>query len=362
VSALAIVPRARAAPYGSRTDVPFGCGNVCAQAIFAGIDGYTGLPSYAVRIANNTQHSIRAHVRAAGSSRAASELEVAPFSILDTLVAGARCANDDRAIVEVRANGLRFTLDAHAALPPRSTRARAGARVAVLALAIAVGAAGWFAAVSAKPRAVAAAARRIVTRTHVVVRRIVEKTLLDELDVSPSAIVAGSPLHVRYGTHVSGTVWLLDDRGRVWARRATDPRGDTVLDVPYSAAGRSLRVVVTAHRGTQHAQMAAGIVVLPDGVRLADTGTPPPAPAVSPRRVASGRVVHVRFAAPHGEAIVSITDPGGSVVEEADVAASQADAELRAPEVAAPSTYDVVVSVVHGHAQDQTVQTLTVLP
>lgn len=365
MTALAIRSQTDVVPYGSRADVPFGCGTVNAQAVFAGIDRRSGLPSYAVRICNNSQHVVGAQV-CFGSFAVASDVRVAPFSIFDTLVAAPpQCANE-RAIVNVRADGLAFSLDARPTVP----RARRPLRVvAALALfvstSIGVMSAVWAYSGATRVTALAAVAPapRVVTRTRIVVRHEPLKPLLDELDVTPSAVAAGSDVRVRYGAYGSGTLWLLDEHGRVWAKRAISPAGQMRLTVPESAAGRNLRVVLTAQRGSERAQMSAGILVLPDGANLADLGPQsPPAPDVSPESVASGNAIHVRLPASHGEALVSITDPGGSVIEEIDVAPSQDGATLHAPSVAAPSTYDVVVSIARGHSQDQTVKAITVLP
>jgi hypothetical protein len=191
-----------------------------------------------------------------------------------------------------------------------------------------------------------------------------QKPLLDELVVTPSAAAAGSNVGIRYGVYGKGTLWLVDQHGQVWLKRPLDPSGTMSLAIPESAAGRTMRVVLTAQNGSQRAQMAAGIIVLPDGSNLAQQLEPqaPPGPQVSPETVSSGRAIRVRFSGSHGEAMVSITDTGGSVLEELDVAASEHEAILHAPSVGAPSTYDVVVSTVRGHTQQQTVKAITVVP
>lgn len=361
-TALALKPGAFAIPYGSRADVPFGCGSINAQAVFAGVDRANGLPAFAVRIANNTQHAVRAHMRSALRAGAASELTIPPFSIVETLLPAV--SSEDRAIVEVRGDNLAFTLDARS--PYRRLVARS--RVLVAALLVAIAAIAAALAVPAVRELRAAAARplptpRVVVRTRVVVHRVVEHPLLNELDVAPSSVVAGGVVRVRYGARAPGHVWLLDERGRVWARRPLDRTGEARFTVPASAAGRTLRVVATAKKGGEHAQMAAVVAVLPNP---ADVVSTPPAEQAAPHlavaRVRSGAPVRVDFPASHGDALVTITDATGSILDEVDVPAGQMTAVLRAPDVAAPSSFDVVVSVTRGHAQMQTVRALTVLP
>ena len=366
MNAIATLAPAKPVPYGSRADVPFGCGNVCAQTIFAGVDRASGLPSYAVRISNNTQHALRAQVRF-GAATVASDVQIAPFSIVDTLVCAPRRAAEERAVVQVQANGLAFTVDAR---PPVASSNRVTRLLAGLSLVLATGFVAlsvlWpHAGATRLPTQVALAPPppRVVTHTRVIVRHEPAKPLLDDLDVSPSAVTAGANVRVRYGAYGNGTVWLLDDHGRVWSKRPIEPSGETTFAIPESAAGKNLRVVLTAQRGTQHAQMATGILVMPDGTNLADAQPQaPPAPEVSPESVASGNTIHVRLPAAHGEALVSITDTGGSILEEVDVAPSETSAVLHAPSVNAPSTYDIVVSVAKGNSQEQTVKAITVVP
>lgn len=352
-------------PYGSRTEVPFGCGSVSAQTIFAGVDRASGLPSYAVRISNNTQHALRAQVRF-GSFDAASDVEIAPFSIIDTLLCAPRAAAKERAVVRVQGSGLTFTLDAR---PPVAAARRVAKLLAgltlLLAFCIAVVSGVWaYAGTARVPTRIAAVpAPRVITRTRVITRHEPAKPLLDDLDVTPSAVSAGGNVRVRYGAYGDGTVWLLDEHGRVWAKHRIVPSGETAFAIPESAAGQSLRVVLTAQRGAQHAQMSAGILVLPDGTNLAEAEPQTPqSPVVSPESLASGNAIHVRLPDAHGEALLSVTDTSGSIIEEVDVPTSQTSAVLHAPSVSAPTTYDVVVSIANGHAQSQTIKAITVVP
>ena len=357
---LAVRRRGSALAYGSRTEVPVGCGSVNAQAMFAGFDRASGRATYAVRIANNSEQPLLALVRFPGARTPfAGELHVAPFSILDTLVPSGSTRRDDRAIVEVRSADVRFTVDAHAVARPKRRIVGMYAGAAVCASVLLGLAAGML------PHKAAARAPQPVVQTRVVVRHVADKPLLDDLEVTPSSVVAGSALQVRYAARANGDVWLLDDHGQVWARRDIAASGETRFTIPERAAGRNLRVVVSAHRGAERAQMAAAVAVLPDGANAAaadPASTAPPAPSVSPDRVKAGNPVYVHFPAAHGEALVSITDAGGSILEEVDVAAGQREAALRAPTTAAPGTYDVVISTVNGNTQEQSVHAITVVP
>ena len=361
----------RVAAYGSQADVPYGCGNVCAQALLAGVDPQTGALAYAVRIANNSQHPLRAQVRFGPLPRpAASELQIAPFSIVEAVVPRvARARDGERAIVDVRGAGLAFSIDAPAALPGRAALARA--RGALAGLAVAIGsialAAGLFLVTSAAHTASVARVAPVVALPTPARRPTAKPRVVPVLGTlrMESSAVAGSSLTVAYGGHATGgDVWLLDERGRVYARSRVHARGYSTLAVPESAAGRDLRVVVFARRGAQFAQAARAVAIVPDpsnSVPL-DAQMPPPGVTIGPARIASGEPISIRFAPRHGEALVSITDQGGSIVDEIDVPANQAMTSLRAPEVGSASTYDVVVSVARGNGQDETVKPVVVIP
>lgn len=357
--------------YGSRTEAQFGCGTVSAQAVFAGIDATTGLATYAVRVVNNSEHALLAFVRF--GLRRASELSVAPFSITESIVPRPQSARpDDRAIVEVRGTGLALAIDAPSSLPARRLQRFGSAAAAVVAAAGSLALAGgvYLATNVSHARAVAYAPAKAVTTpvTHHATRAAVpSEPLLDALDVRPASVIAGKTLHVHYGAHAqSGDVWLLDAQGHVWARSSMDVSGVTALVVPQSAAGRDLRVVVSARRGGAHAQMSATVTVLPDATNVAQSqNTDDPAPsnvAVAPERVPSGGSIHIRLPKDHGEALVSVTDQGGSILEEVDVEPGRDTATLRAPQVGTVSTYDVVITITKGNAQDQTVKAVTVVP
>ena len=359
--------------FGSRTEAQCGSGNVQAQAVYAGLDPASGVATYAVRIANNSEQTLQTHVRF-GTRAATSAHVVAPFSVVETMVARPLAARpDDRAIVEVRGSGLALAIDAPASLPARvkfrhASAALAAACVAAGALALA---GGLFAAsqtphMLAMPRAQAHALPPVASAPyrapHVVPRT---EPLLDPLEVTPASVVAGTPIHVRYGAHAqSGDVWLLDEHGRVFAKAAMTLAGASSLAIPAEAAGHELRVVATARRGAERAQVSTLVNVAPDPSNVAELEpSPPPASVtVSPERVPSGGSIHIRLAPHHGEALVAVTDQGGSIVEEVDVQPDRSTATLRAPEVGGPTTYDVVVTITKGNSQDQTVHPIAVIP
>lgn len=365
--------KSNAVLFGSRTEAQCGSGNVQAQAVYAGLDPATGVATYAVRIANNSEQTLQTHVRF-GTRAAASAHVVAPFSIVETMVARPLAARpDDRAIVEVRGSGLALAIDAPASLPARAgnrhtSAALAAACVAAGSLALAGGlfAASQTSHAPLMPRAQTHASPPVAAAPHRAPHAAPKaEPLLDPLDVTPASVVAGTPILVRYGAHAqSGDVWLLDERGRVFAKAAMGVAGASSLMVPAEAAGRELRVVATAHRGSERAQRSALVSVAPDPSNVAqvEPSAPPSSVTVSPERVPSGGSIHIRLAPHHGEALIAVTDQGGSIVEEVDVQPDRSTATLRAPEVGGPTTYDVVVTITKGNSQDQTVHPIAVIP
>lgn len=360
-----------AVAYGSQAEVPYGCGNVCAQAIQTGIDPQTGMHAYALRIANNSQHPLRAQVRfGALPLGVASELQIAPFSIVDALVPRSSLArHDERAVVEVRGTGLAFSIDAPGAMPRRRASMRALGAIAGVATAIGslALAAGLFLVTNVGHPASVAHVTPVDALPATAHRPPVRPAVVPVLGIlrMESSAVAGSSLSVAYGGHATaGDVWLLDDGGRVYARSRVHADGYSTLAVPESAAGRDLRVVVSARRGIQVAQTSRAIAVVPDPSNSvsSDEQTPPPNSSIWPTRVSAGQAIYVRLAPHHGEALVSITDQGGSIIEEVEVPINQMQTSLRAPEVGSPSTYDLVVSITRGTGQDQMVKPVVVTP
>ncbi|MDE2481740.1 MAG: hypothetical protein KGN02_06085 [bacterium] len=354
--------------YGSRADVPYGCGNVCAQAVLAGRDPRSGAPAYAVRIANNSQHALRATVRFGRARAAASELDVAPFSIVESLVPRAALARpDDRAIVEVRGQDLGFTLDA----PPVTMRVRplllrTLAFAAPLAAALALAGAAVLGAFGEHARR-EATAHVVATPPHPSVRASTALARAPEepsIRVGAARVIAGSTLRVGYAPSSRGDVWLLDGAGRVWAHERTNVRGTTTLRIPQSAAGRDLRVVVGTNARGAFEQRASIVAVIPDAANLAPHDEQPPhaSATVAPTTVAAGNLITIRFIATHGEALVSLTDAQGTIVAQRDVPPNTARITLQAPTTAAPTTYDVVIATSTGERQDQTITPITVTP
>ncbi len=364
MSALAVARRRDVVSCGTHAEVPYGCGNVDARAVVAGVDRSNGLTLYALRIANNTEHPLEAKtVYDRGGART---LAIAPFSIVESLLPA--CASGGGAQVRVSGHALAFSLDIPAATPRHL-------RVPWPALGVTLtGAATLLASVVAAAvlpafhgaRPLPSPTPRVVTRTHTVVRRVTEAPLLNELDVNGS-VVAGSSLIVRYGARADGQLYLIDGQGRVWARAPLTAAGISHMRVPSAAAGRSMRVVATVRRGNRRAQMATTVAVVPDAsfvaaveptVRPIATSAPPALPS----QVASGQHFVVHLGAAHGEALVSLSDASGAIVEQSDVPATVDDVELDAPAVREPKIYDVVVSIARGQGQEETVQRLRVVP
>ncbi|HET9029861.1 MAG TPA: hypothetical protein VFN49_06760, partial [Candidatus Aquilonibacter sp.] len=335
---------------GSRTEVPLGCGNVCAQAVFAGIDRKTRRPWYAVRIANNSERELHARVTS-GVCALESDLVIAPFSITDTLVSVRR--REDRAVVAVRGGGVHFSIDAKPLPEKVHSHTRFAWTFAAFCFGIVLVLSALLythlvqraASVAAVPHPVRTAQPRTIVKT------VRERPLLDDLDVL-SAVVAGSPLRVRYGASAAGMLYLLDEQGRVWAQRSLDPSGESTIDVPASAAGKTLRVVASARRGAQRAQLAASVIVLPNGADGAPDDSKVERSETVSDRVRSGDAIRIRFLHRQPDTTVAVTDAAGNIMQSIDVSSTERTVTLRAPAVAAPAVYDVVVTAARGRATE----------
>lgn len=362
LAALALPKHGSAVPYGTRADVPYGCGNVDAQAIVAGMDRASGRPVHAVRVANNSEHPLQLRVVSdRGSSRT---LELAPFSIVESLLPSPA---GDGAQVRISGAGLSFCLDVPAVPRRRATSPFAGIVVACAGMGILVASLLAASAAPALQRALASPSPtpRVVVRTRTVERRVVQRPLIEALEL-PDAAVAGSTLHVHAVAHAAGSAYLLNDAGGVLTQAPLSPRGDAVLRVPVAAAGRTVRIVASVASGSRHAQMSAALVVMPNSQISAAFPSAAPVPTSAPPSVPSnviaGSPIVVRLHGRHNEALVSLMDGAGAVIEQLDVAPNETDVSLHAPAVDAPTTYEVVVSITRGHAQEETLRAVRVTP
>jgi len=379
VTSLVPLRAVEGATYSNHAQIACVRGDVWAGIAFVTTDTAAGVATYAMRIANNSDIPLRARFR--GRPVAAdSDIKINAFSIFETLIPVrlALSASGPPASIDVEGDGVAFSLDVPSpAVPVRNDRSlslQIALALCVLLFALTAVAAlvaqrnGGFVGSSSA----AAPAHRPVTPVRRVARRAVEndsaEPLLDDVNVSPLPARAGGTLRVAYATTAAaGDVWLLDLHGQVWAHAAIDPSGKVALQVPEAAAGHEMRVVVHARRGVRHAQTGVGITVLPsDGdVAALASGSDEPGPPVRvmPARATSGTAIHVVLAPGHGEALVSLTDASGSVLQEVDVpAGAHGSTTLTAPDVSAPATYDVVVTLSRGYSQEEVVKPVTVSP
>ncbi|TAM76105.1 hypothetical protein EPN44_06650 [bacterium] len=210
-----------------------------------------------------------------------------------------------------------------------------------------------------------------------------DATLIGELNVTPAPAQAGRDVHVNYvADATSGKIWLLDLSGKAWASAPYSSDGTSLLRIPAAAAGREMRVVLQVERGPQRAMSSVGIVVEPNNAAhpaaTIAQSTPAQSPttgeAAPPRQtmsagielsqssVVAGQSVHVRITGPHSDALVTLTDARGQVIEQGDVSGQERGITLTAPAVNAPSAFYVVASITSGVSQASVVRKLVVTP
>lgn len=193
---------------------------------------------------------------------------------------------------------------------------------------------------------------------------------ISELAVTPNPVKAGGTIDVRYAANaVSGTIWLLDNDGRAWAATPYDPSGHSSVVIPLSAAGRQLRVVVSAKRGATHAQSTVGLLVLPSG-ETADTATaetPGQTASIHPQlrlsasSVSSGQTIVARLTGVTGDVRVTMTNAAGKIVEQGDGTA-EAGVAIGAPAVGSATTYSIVATFSDGMSEQSLVRSVVVHP
>lgn len=198
--------------------------------------------------------------------------------------------------------------------------------------------------------------------------------LIDNLAVSPSPAVAGKTLAVRYATKAqSGDVWLLDGSGATWAHAPLSVYGSTQIAIPPAAAGKEMRVVLHAQRGTQHAESSVDVTVMPSKQVVAQASQPAPAakpvsrPAASAQLelssqvVSAGDTVTANITGVNGDVRVALMNSNGGTMAEGDADEGQG-VTLRAPDVTTPTTFYVVATLTSGVAQQSIVKRLYVTP
>ncbi len=197
--------------------------------------------------------------------------------------------------------------------------------------------------------------------------------LIDNLSVSPSPVMAGKTIAVTYATQAqSGEVWLVDTAGTTWAHAPMSLYGSTVIAVPQAAAGRQMRVVLHAQRGTEHAESSVGVSVTPvqqiaaEATQPAPTAKPAAAPptaqlSLSSQVVSPGDTIVANVSGVSGDVRITMMTSGGATVAQGD-AGDSGGVTLTAPNVSTPTTFFVVATLTSGVAQQSIVKRLVVTP
>jgi hypothetical protein len=198
--------------------------------------------------------------------------------------------------------------------------------------------------------------------------------LIDNLAVSPSPAIAGKSIAVRYATKAqSGDVWLLDTSGATWAHAPLSLYGSTQLTIPPAAAGKDMRVVLHAQRGTQHAQSSVDVQVMASPQITAQASAPEPtaAPTAHPSStaqlqlsssvVSAGDTVTATITGVTGDVRITLTNSYGGTMAEGNAAEGQG-VTLNAPDVNSPTTFYVVATLTNGVSQQSIVKRLVVTP
>lgn len=203
--------------------------------------------------------------------------------------------------------------------------------------------------------------------------------LIQNLAVTPSPVEAGKTLGVRYVSKAQrGDVYLVDADGATWAHRPLSPDGTSWVNVPQSAAGKEMRVVLHAQQGTQQAEASVGIAVMPSAQVLAQkqvaTTTPAaasPQPTSAPvtptltlssQVVAPGDTITASIAGVKGDVRITLISTSGATLAQGDADEETGGVTLTAPSVTAPTTFFVVASLTSGVSQQSIVKRLVVTP
>jgi hypothetical protein len=198
---------------------------------------------------------------------------------------------------------------------------------------------------------------------------------IEDLSVTPSPVVAGKTIAIRYATQAeSGEVFLVDSFGMTWAHAPMSVTGSTQLSVPQAAAGKDMRVVLHVQRGKAHAESSVGVAVMPSQQTVAQTTTEPTAapaataqPAAAPTLTLSSQVVSpgdtvtASISGVHSDVRITLMSSGGATLAQGD-AEDGTGVTLNAPNVSTPTTFFVVATLTNGVAQQSIVKRLVVTP
>jgi hypothetical protein len=176
---------------------------------------------------------------------------------------------------------------------------------------------------------------------------------------------AGQTLRVNYITNArDGEIWLIDEGGQLWAQTAVVPQaGQADINVPASAAGRQMRVVMHARNAGSDAVAAAVVTILPGDVdpqAVAQGGGN--SLNLSADHVTSGQIFTVTIGGAYAQASVTLTDGSGNQIQQGDIAPGHDAASLSAPVTAKTAAYYVTATVNQGVAQQTLVRKITVAP
>lgn len=201
--------------------------------------------------------------------------------------------------------------------------------------------------------------------------------LIDNLAVSPSPAQAGQTILAQYATKAqSGDVWLLDGSGATWAHAPLSLSGSTQITIPQAAAGKEMHVVLHAQRGTQHAESAVDVAVMPSQQVTAQASAPAPAPSAKPaprpaslnaqlelssQVVSAGDTVTATITGVTGDVRITLMSSSGTTMAEGDADEGQG-VTLNAPNVTTPTNFYVVATLTNGVSQQSIMKRLVVTP
>jgi hypothetical protein len=186
--------------------------------------------------------------------------------------------------------------------------------------------------------------------------------------VVDATIQAGRTLTFAYATNArAGEIWLLDESGRLWARKPIYADGRTRIYLPDGAAGHQIRAVLHARSGASDAISSITFTALPGDAANTASQTPAaqsgtPVLTISNDSVAPGDTIAVAVKGAHGDTQISLTDASGNSIEDGDIPAGQSAFTMTAPSTATQATYYVTASVSDGTGAQTLVKTLTVTP
>ncbi|GAC1307637.1 MAG: hypothetical protein NVSMB19_20470 [Vulcanimicrobiaceae bacterium] len=214
---------------------------------------------------------------------------------------------------------------------------------------------------------------RAVARVPARVAARVPEVRLGALTLEHDVVHGGEAIVVAYGASQDpGVVRLIDALGTVRAEALLNRRGRSIIVAPQVETDQDFRVVATAERGRGHDEVTAPVTILHAPAKPAAAPAGPAAAAAAlvrtPRGVApiavdreqiAGRAIVVRVDRYEKHLHIALMGATSEEISGVDVTPGESSVVLTAPDVLAPTRYEIVATYASGFGQETLIRPIS---